>query len=68
MMTLSFQYFQVVLALAMVTGLVLLVLPVFRFVKSTRVPLITTVLVLLPIVNIAWLAFLAANVKSSGEY
>jgi uncharacterized membrane protein (UPF0136 family) len=68
MMTLSFQYFQVVLALAMVTGLVLLVLPVFRFVKSTRVPLITTVLVLLPIGNIAWLAFLAANVKSSGEY
>lgn len=62
-MVLGYQHFQIVVALTMIAGLVLLVIPVIRFTTITKVPVVSAFLVLLPIVNVAWLTVLATKSK-----
>jgi hypothetical protein len=59
----SFDDFQRMLAIAMVVGLLVLVLPLLRIVKWAGLPLISVLLILVPLINVAWLFFVATCVR-----
>ena len=68
-MFISFNYFQLLLVIAMISGLFLLLLPIFRIVKLARLPLTSVLLVLVPLINAAWVLFLATRLNFAvGSY
>ena len=58
-MLISFYHFQWMLAITMVGGLLVLLLPLLRIVKYARLPLIATPLLLVPLINVAWFLWVA---------
>jgi hypothetical protein len=62
-MPIGFQDFQLVLAVAMVAGLVVIVLPLARMARHARVPWPSAILVLVPLAGVVWLCLVAAAVN-----
>ena len=66
-MLISFYYFQLILATAMIAGLLLLLLPLLRILKHARLPLISGLLVLVPFLNVAWFFFVTTYFKIAND-
>lgn len=62
-MPLSFDFFQLILAIVMVVGLFLHVLPFLRIVKWARLPLSSVLLMLVPLLNIAWFSYVVTLLR-----
>lgn len=60
-MPMSFPDFQLILAVAMAGGLVVLMLPLLRIVKYARLPSVAIVAILVPLVNVAWFSWVAVR-------
>ena len=65
-MPVSFENFQLVLAAVMVAGLLILLLPLGRITTHARLPRLSVVLVLVPLINVLWL-YVAARALTSAR-
>jgi len=58
-MPIGFQNFQLILAAVMIAGLILLLMSLVRMTAQARLPRLSVVLLLVPVVGLVWLGVVA---------
>jgi hypothetical protein len=64
-MPISFQNFQLILAAGMTAGLLILTMPLVLLAARARLPRLSVILVLVPLLNVVWLSLVARSMTAS---
>ena len=60
-MPIGFQTFQLILASVMIAGLLLVLMPLVRLTTHARLPRLSVMLVLVPLIGVVWLCVIACR-------